>query len=192
MDELKRCKWCNLDSEIYVQYHDHEWGVAIHDDKKLFEFLLLETFQAGLSWITILKKRENFRMAFDNFEPTVIACYDESKIEELMQNAGIIRNRLKIKSAIGNAKIFLLLQKEYGSFSTYLWGFTNGHSLVNTDDTLPVSNAVSDKISANLKKRGMKFVGTVIIYAYLQAVGIINDHECSCFLHTNNTHNDIN
>jgi len=187
MDDRKRCRWCDLNSEIYVQYHDHEWGVAVHDDKRLFEFLLLEAFQAGLSWLTILKKRENFRIAFDNFEPTTIANYEESKIEELMQNTGIIRNRLKIQSAIGNAKVFLELQKEYGSFSAYVWGFTDGQTLINTDDTLPVSNAVSDKLSADLKKRGMKFVGTVTMYAYLQAIGSINDHECCCFLHPMNT-----
>jgi len=186
MNERTRCRWCNLDSEIYVKYHDHEWGVAIYDDKRLFEFLILESFQAGLSWLTILKKREDFRIAFDNFEPAVVVCYDEGKVEELMQNAGIIRNRLKIQSAIGNAKVFLELQKEYGSFSAYLWGFTDGLIIANVDDTLPVSSAVSDTISADLKKRGMKFVGTVTMYAYLQAVGIINDHECCCFLHPSN------
>lgn len=186
MNQNKRCHWCDLKSETYTHYHDTEWGVPQRDDKKLFEMLLLETFQAGLTWITILKRREEFRLAFDNFDPNLISTYNENKQEELMQNKGIIRNRLKIKSATSNAKIYLEIQKEYTTFSNYLWSFTEGKIIHNTDDTLLASSDLSDKISADLKKRGMKFVGTVIIYAYLQAIGIVNDHELACFLHPNN------
>ena len=186
MDHLKRCQWCDDQSQVYRDYHDKQWGIPVYEDETLFEMLLLESFQAGLSWITILKKRDAFYHAFDGFNPQIISGYGQVKEAELMENKGIIRNRLKIKSAIGNAKVFLEIQKEYGSFSAYLWGHTKGEILVNRNDDLPVSNALSHTISADLKKRGMKFVGTVIIYSYLQAVGVINDHQLSCFRHPDN------
>ena len=176
---MQRCHWVDVKSEIYVKYHDEEWGVPKHDDKELFELLILESFQAGLSWITVLKKREAFRAAFDNFNVNKVANYTDSKIEELLKNEKIIRSRGKINAAIGNAKIFLEIQKEFGSFSNYIWGFTNNKIITNTG--FPVSSPLSDKISNDLKKRGMKYVGTVIIYSYLQAIGVINDHEKGCF-----------
>ena len=182
MREKKRCDWAENVEEIYVRYHDEEWGKPVYDDTKLFEMLLLESFQAGLSWITILKKRENFREAFDNFDVHKVAAYTEEKIEQLMQNKGIIRNRLKIKAAIKNAQVFMDIQKEYGSFSTYLWRFSD-HKVIPPTDPIPVSSPLSDKISEDLYKRGMRFVGTIIIYSYLQAIGVINDHEEGCFLH---------
>lgn len=179
--EKKRCFWVNLNSPIYVEYHDSEWGVPVHDDHKLYEMFLLETFQAGLSWITILKKREYFREAFDFFDVQKVANYKEDKIAGLLQNKLIIRNRSKINAAVKNASIFIEIQKEFGSFSNYLWGFTNGEVIVNTVDEIPVKTELSDRVSKDLKKRGMSFVGSVTIYSYLQAVGIVNDHAKDCF-----------
>ncbi len=178
---MKRCFWVDEKSEIYVKYHDEEWGVPKYDDKELFELLILESFQAGLAWITVLKKREAFRKAFDNFDIKKVIKYDETKITELLNNPGIIRSRNKIVSAINNAKIFTQIQKEYGSFSNYIWGFTNNKIIKNTTGELKVSTPLSDTISKDLKKRGMKYVGTVIIYSYLQAIGIVNDHDQTCF-----------
>jgi len=178
-----RCSWCG-DDPLYVKYHDEEWGVPVYDDAKLFEFLILETFQAGLSWITVLKKRENFREAFDNFDYKKIANYSEVKYEELLQNAGIIRNKLKIKATISNAVAFMEVQKEFGSFSKYIWGFTNGKPIKNDAPTLneiPVTTELSDVISKDLKKRGFKFVGSTVIYAHMQATGMVNDHVTNCF-----------
>lgn len=176
--EKRRCKWCNLNNPKYIEYHDFEWGIPSHDDKYLFELLLLESFQAGLSWECILNKRDNFRISFDNFNYEIIAKYDVNKIEELMKNSGIIRNRRKIEAAINNAKIFMTIQKEFNSFNKYIWGFTNNKQIIG-DGTNATSN-LSDKISHDLIKRGMKFVGSTIIYSYLQAIGIINDHEVDC------------
>ena len=177
---MQRCRWVDEKSPIYVKYHDEEWGVPKYDDRELFELLVLESFQAGLSWITILKKREAFRIAFDNFDVQKVANYDETKVNELVNNADIIRSKGKINAAINNAKIFIKIQKEFGSFSNYIWGFTNNQIIKNQTDKLPVSSELSDKISKDLKNRGMKYVGTVIIYSYLQAIGIVNDHEKAC------------
>ncbi len=178
---MKRCFWVDENSQIYKDYHDNEWGVPKYDDRDLFELLILESFQAGLSWITVLKKREAFRKAFDNFDVQKVAKYDEKKIAELLQNEGIIRSRSKINSAILNAKIFVEIQKEFGSFSKYIWGFTKGKIIKNKNDKFEVSTSLSDKISKDLKKRGMKYVGTVIVYSYLQSIGIVDDHETTCF-----------
>ena len=181
----ERCSWCGSD-EIYVAYHDSEWGTPVYDDQRLYEFLLLETFQAGLSWITILRKRENFSKAFDHFDYYKIAAYDEQKYLELLQNTGIVRNRLKIRAAIQNAQAFMEVQREFGSFSDYLWRFVNHKPIVNDWKTLeevPPSTDLSDQISKDLKKRGFKFVGSTVIYAYLQAVGVVNDHLTTCFKH---------
>ena len=178
---MKRCFWVDENSQIYKDYHDNEWGVPKYDDHELFELLILESFQAGLSWLTVLKKREAFRKAFNNFDVKKVANYDENKVNELLQNEGIIRSRSKINSAISNAKIFIQIQKEYGSFSKYIWSFTDGKIIKNKNDKFEVSTPLSDKISKDLKKRGMKYVGTVIIYSYLQSIGIINDHETGCF-----------
>lgn len=178
--EKKRCSWVDLSSPIYMEYHDKEWGVPVYDDEKLYEMFLLETFQAGLSWITILKKREFFREAFDEFDVKKVASYGAEKVEALMQNAKIIRNRRKITAAVKNAEIFIAIQKEYGSFSKYLWGFTEGKVIVNQGDTHPVKTELSDRVSKDLKKRGMAFVGSVTIYSYLQAVGVVNDHDEEC------------
>lgn len=180
---MKRCRWVNLDNKIYIDYHDREWGIPKYDDKYLFELLILEMFQAGLSWECVLNKRENFRSVFDNFDYEKISNYDEDKINELMNNKDIIRNKLKIKASIMNAKIFINLQNEFGSFSNYIWGFTNNHIIKNNNDIFVAHNELSDKISKDLKKRGMKFVGSIIIYSYLQAIGIINDHEKGCYLY---------
>jgi len=177
---MNRCKWVNLNNKIYVDYHDKEWGKAIYDDKKLFELLILEMFQAGLSWECILNKRESFKKAFDNFDYIKISKYNDEKINELLLNKEIIRNKLKIKAAINNAKIFIEIQKEYKTFSNYIWSFTDNKIIKNKDDDLKVSSYLSDKVSNDLKSRGMKFVGTVIIYSYLQAIGVIDDHELSC------------
>jgi DNA-3-methyladenine glycosylase I len=182
MQKIKRCAWCES-SEIYRNYHDFEWGVPVRDDDKLFEFLVLETFQAGLSWITILKKRENFRIAFDNFDYQKIAKYDSEKITELLNNDGIIRNKLKINATITNAIEFMKIQKEFGSFSKYLWAFVENKTIVNNFKTLseiPPKTEISDKISKDLKKRGFKFVGSTVIYATMQAVGMVNDHVLDC------------
>lgn len=180
-EEIKRCKWCNLKNERYVQYHDKEWGRPIYDDdKKLFELLLLESFQAGLSWECILNKREDFRKAFDYFAIDKICSYDDKKVQELLQNKNIIRNRLKIKAAIQNSQIFKNIQAQYHSFANYLWHFTNNQIIYETGLTI---SPLSDEISKDLKARGMKFVGSTIIYSYLQAVGVINSHEPECFLY---------
>ena len=178
-----RCNWA-IDDILYQKYHDEEWGVPVYDDDVLFEFLILETFQAGLSWITILKKRENFRKAFDNFNYKKIANYDEEKLEELRSDEGIIRNRLKIKSAVTNAKAFMKIQEEFGSFSEYIWGFVNGKPILNHFETIvdiPATTPLSDTISKDLKKRGFTFVGSTIVYAFMQAVGMVNDHTKNCY-----------
>ena len=177
---MKRCKWLNENNELYVYYHDHEWAVPNYDDNYMFEFLILESFQAGLSWETILNKRENFKKAFDNFDYKKIANYDENKINELMTNSGIIRNKLKIKAAINNAKIFMDIQKEFNSFSNYIWSFTNNKIIKNINDDFKTTSELSDRVSKDLINRGMKFVGSTIIYSYLQAIGVINDHETTC------------
>jgi len=182
MDKI-RCGWCGSDP-LYMEYHDTEWGVPVYDDAKLFEFLILETFQAGLSWITVLRKRENFRAAFDNFDYKKIANYREGKYEELLHNTGIIRNKLKIKATISNANSFMEVQKEFGSFSKYIWGFVNAEPIKNKAITLndvPATTALSDTISKDLKKRGFKFVGSTVIYAHMQATGMVNDHVEECF-----------
>ena len=178
-----RCQWAGKDS-LYIAYHDKEWGVPVYDDATLFEFLILETFQAGLSWITILRKRENFRKAFDNFDYKKIALYDDAKKEALRQDAGIIRNRLKIKATVSNAIAFMEIQKEFGSFSKYIWGFVNNKPIQNkwkTNEEIPANTPLSDTISKDLKKRGFKFVGSTIIYAHMQATGMVNDHVVDCF-----------
>ncbi len=180
----KRCEWVNLKNELYVSYHDKEWGVPEHNDIKLFEMLVLDGAQAGLSWETVLNKRDNYRKAFDGFDPKKVAEYSEDKEKELLQNAGIIRNKLKIKSAIRNAKIFLEIQNEFGSFEKYLWGFVGFKTIKNKFNSiseLPAKTELSDKISIDLKKRGMNFVGSTIIYAYIQAAGLVNDHIKTCF-----------
>ena len=176
---MKRCSWCNLNNELYVNYHDKEWGKPTYDDNKLFELLILESFQAGLSWECILNKREHFKLAFDNFDYNKISTYNEDKINCLLQNKNIIRNKLKIKAAINNSKIFIDVQKEYKTFSNYIWNFTNNKIIYENNKT---SSNLSDAISNDLKRRGMKFVGTTIIYSYLQAIGIINSHEDDCYL----------
>lgn len=179
----KRCSWSGYE-QIYIDYHDQEWGVPIHDDVKLFEFLILEGAQAGLSWITILKKRENYRQAFDGFDPRKVAQYDEKKFEFLMANEGIVRNRLKIQGAIQNAKAFLAVQQEFGSFDAYVWRFVDGKPKKNAWKSLnevPASTAISDAMSKDLKKRGFKFVGSTICYAFMQAIGMVNDHITDCF-----------
>ena len=181
---MKRCSWVDPENKIYCQYHDDEWGVPVHDDQKLFEMLILEGAQAGLSWETVLKKRQNYRKAFDSFNPQKVARYDEAKQAELLQNAGIIRNRLKVKSAIQNARVFLEIQKEFGSFDAYIWNFVDNMPVQNKFrpiSELPAKTELSDMISKDLKKRGMNFVGSTIIYAFMQATGIVNDHEVSCF-----------
>ena len=179
-----RCSWANPNNQLYCQYHDEEWGFPEHDDNKLFEMLILEGAQAGLSWETVLKKRQNYREAFDGFDPKKVANYDEAKEAQLLQNEGIIRNRLKIKSAIRNAQAFLKIQQEFGSFDNYIWGFVNGKPIKNhfkTLSDLPAKTAISDQISKDLKKRGMNFVGSTIIYAFMQAIGMVDDHMVSCF-----------
>ena len=182
-DDKKRCHWCMKD-QLYRDYHDYEWGEPSHDDQHLFEHLVLETFQAGLSWHTILKRRDQFRMAFDGFDPKLIAAYDENKQNELLQNQGIIRNKAKIKATISNAKAFLQVQKEFGSFDNYLWQFTNHNIIVKRPNRMgdyEAQNELSAIVSKDMKKRGFSFVGPVGIYAYLQAVGVINEHMDYCF-----------
>ena len=174
---IERCSWAG-DDEIYIRYHDEEWGVPTHDDKELFEMLVLESFQAGLSWITILKKRENFRKAFDGFDVEKVARYGEDKVEELRQNEGIIRHKGKISSAINNAQIFIEIQNEFGSFDNYIWGFTEGEIIKAEFKT---ESELSKNISKDLKNRGMKFVGPTIIYSYLESIGIIDNHQENCF-----------
>lgn len=178
-----RCEWAGSDT-LMVAYHDQEWGVPVHDDPKLFEFLILEGMQAGLSWMTILRKRENFRTAFDGFDPQKVAHYDQTKFEELMANAGIIRNRRKIEAAAQNARAFLELQDEYGSFDSYIWQFVGGKPLVNTRmrmSEIPAKSEQSEAMSKDLKKRGFNFVGPTICYAHMQATGMVNDHTVDCF-----------
>ncbi len=182
-----RCGWAGNDP-VYIVYHDNEWGIPEHDDHKLFEMLILEGMQAGLSWITILRKRENFRAAFDNFDPEKVSAYDETKITELLQNSGIIRNRGKITAAITNAQHFLDIQREYGSFDAFIWNYVDNSPIINKFKTLeevPAKTKLSDKISAELKKRGFKYVGSTIIYSFMQAVGMVNDHIESCFRYGN-------
>lgn len=186
MDTKKRCGWCEGDP-LYEAYHDEEWGVPLYDDDRLFEFLILETFQAGLSWITILRKRENFRKAFDQFDFTVIADYSEEKLEELMQNSGIIRNKAKINASVANAKAFIKIREEFGSFSKYIWSFVDDRPLqpsLSSYKEAPAQTELSQKISKDLKKRGFKFVGPTVVYAHMQATGMVNDHEVGCFRHT--------
>ena len=183
--EKKRCPWPSNDP-LYRDYHDREWGVPVHDDIRHFEFLVLETMQAGLSWHIILKKRENFRKAFDGFDPGRVARYNEKKIQSLLEDAGIVRNRLKIRAAVHNAKRFLAVQKEFGSFDRYLWSFTGGKSVQNRWKHLseiPPRTDLSDRVSKDLKTRGFKFTGSTVVYAHLQAVGVVNDHLVSCFRH---------
>ena len=185
METLTRCPWPANDP-LYIKYHDKEWGVPVHKDKKLFEFLLLEGFQAGLSWRTILYKRQNFRKAFDNFDFNKVAKYDKRKINSLMKDVGIIRNQLKINSAVSNAKAFLAVRKEFGTFNKYIWGFVNGKPIKNKFKSLkelPARTELSDLISKDLKKRGFNFVGSTIIYAHMQAPGMVNDHLVDCFRH---------
>jgi DNA-3-methyladenine glycosylase I len=180
----ERCGWAINDDPLYTAYHDQEWGVPVHDDRLLFEFLVLEGAQAGLSWSTILRKRENFRLAFDGFNPVVIAAYGEAKIAELMANPGIIRNRRKIEAAVLNAQAFLKVQQEFGSFDAYLWGFVNGKPLKNAWKSLgeiPAQTEVSQRMSKDLVRRGFHFVGPTICYAHMQATGMVNDHLVSCF-----------
>lgn len=178
-----RCLWCGTDP-LYTLYHDTEWGVPVHDDRKLFEMLNLEGAQAGLSWITILRKRENYRKAFDRFDPKKILKYDAKKVRELLANEGIVRNRLKVAAVISNAEAFLKVQKEFGSFDAYLWRFVGGKPIVNKRKTIrdiPPTTPESDALSKDLKKRGFKFVGSTICYAFMQACGLVNDHEQKCF-----------
>jgi len=183
MSSLPRCGWCQGDA-LYEAYHDIEWGVPVVEDQTLFEFLILETFQAGLSWITILRKRENFRQAFDDFDFDKIALYGERKVSELMDNKGIIRHELKIKAAINNAQQFIKIQNEYGSFGSYIWAFVEGSPLQNkvkNYKTAPATTSHSDRLSKDLKQRGFKFTGSTVMYAYMQATGLVNDHEQHCF-----------
>ncbi|MBZ9631052.1 DNA-3-methyladenine glycosylase I [Salegentibacter sp. LM13S] len=185
MSEIQRCGWCEGDA-LYEAYHDNEWGVPVYDDHTIFEFLILETFQAGLSWITVLRKRENFRKAFDDFNYKKIANYSEEKIQELLENAGIIRNKLKVRATVTNAQNFIKIQEEYGSFSEYIWSFVDGspvqNEVINYKEA-PATTKVSDKLSKDLKKKGFKFVGSTVMYAHMQATGMVNDHEVSCFRH---------
>lgn len=181
--EIKRCPWTS-DDPLMIRYHDEEWGVPVHNDRKLFEFIILDGFQAGLSWRTIINKRKNFKKAFDNFDPGKIAKYDVRKINDLLNDAGIIRNRLKIYAAVENAKAFLRVQKEFGSFDKYIWQFTGGKTIKNKFKDLkelPATSKESDLMSADLKKRGFKFVGSTICYAFMQAAGMVNDHISDCF-----------
>ena len=183
----KRCAWCEKD-DLYRNYHDNEWGKPIYDDKTIFEFLILETFQAGLSWYTVLAKRENFRKAFDNFDYTKIAQYSDDKLNVLSEDVGIIRNKLKIKATVSNAQAFIMIQKEFGTFSKYIWNFVDGKPITNKLKTLkdvPSTSPISDALSKDLKKRGFKFVGSTVIYAHMQATGMVNDHVQDCFLFKN-------
>ncbi|MFL9845356.1 DNA-3-methyladenine glycosylase I [Flavobacterium rhizosphaerae] len=183
MEDKKRCSWCKGDA-LYEAYHDNEWGKPVYDDATLFEFLLLEGFQAGLSWITILRRRESFRRAFDNFDYKKIAQYTQDKLDALLQDPGIIRNKLKVNAAVTNAKAFMKVQEEFGSFSNYFWNFTDGKPIDNkfkSMSEIPATTPLSDKISKDLKKRGFKFVGSTIIYAHMQATGMVNDHIMDCW-----------
>ncbi len=184
--DIIRCPWCNLSNPKYVHYHDHQWGVPVYDDRELFEMLILEGAQAGLSWEIILNKKEAYQKAFDNFNPQIVAYYNDEKVEELCKDKGIVRNRLKIKSAIKNANVFLAIQSEFGSFATYLWSYVNHQPIVSNYKKLsqvPTSNDLSKAISKDLKKRGMNFVGETIIFSYLEAIGVMNNHLVDCFKH---------
>ena len=186
MQDKRRCGWCTS-SDLYIKYHDHEWGIPVHDDAILFEFLILETFQAGLSWITILNKRENFRTAFDQFDYLLIAQYSDNKIFNLLQDPGIIGNKLKVHSAVTNAQAFIKIQEEFGSFSNYIWAFNDGKPIQNNWQSLnevPATTPLSDVISKDLKKRKFKFMGSTVVYAFMQAVGIVNDHVEYCWKST--------
>lgn len=187
-----RCIWATNAKTLYQEYHDKEWGIPTHDDQKLFEMLCLEGAQAGLSWITILRRRENYRKAFDYFNPNIVCSYDEAKINALLQDEGIIRNKLKIRSVVTNAKAMLAIQKEFGSFSTYIWQFVGGEPLINdwnNHEEVPDSTVESEKMSKDLKRRGFKFVGPTICYAFMQATGMVNDHTADCFLYPGKTKN---
>jgi DNA-3-methyladenine glycosylase I len=180
---MKRCEWAG-DDKLYLDYHDNQWGVPLHDDQALFEMLILEGAQAGLSWRTILTKRDNYRAAFDQFDPVKVAAYDETKIQELLNNPGIVRNKLKVRAAVTNAQAFLKVQDEYGSFDEYIWGFVNHTPIINRWKILheiPAKTAEAEAMSKDLKKRGFKFVGPTICYAFMQAVGMVNDHTADCF-----------
>lgn len=179
---LPRCRWCNLSNPIYVNYHDNEWGVPCHDDHVLYEMLILESFQSGLSWELVLNKRDNFRRAYDNFKIDRVCDYGEAEIARLLEDKGIIRNRLKIRASIQNSRIFREIQQEFGSFDAYIWGFTDGKIIMEEDHTVTTS-PLSDSIAKDLKKRGMKFCGSTVIYSYLQAIGIIYGHMDGCWLH---------
>lgn len=187
MTELIRCEWLGASApEIYVDYHDNEWGRPVHDDNKLFEMLTLEGMQAGLSWLTVLKKRANFRQAFDNFDPEKVASYGSDKVAELLQDEGIIRNKLKVNSTVRNAQLFLEMQDKYGSFNKVIWDYVENKPVVNAPRSLAemaVTSPISDKISKDLKKLGFNFVGSTIIYAFMQATGMVNDHTRNCYLH---------
>ena len=181
----QRCEWC-LKDDLYINYHDKEWGLPVHDDRVLFEFLILEGVQAGLSWHTVLKKRENYRLAYDGFDPEKVARYDEEKMNLLLQNSGLIRNRLKIAASVSNAQCFLEVQQAFGSFNQYIWNFVDHQPIINQFEhmsEIPATTPLSDKISKDLKKRGFKFVGSTIVYAHMQATGMVNDHLVSCFRH---------
>ena len=180
MEHIKRCKWCNLKNPKYIDYHDNEWGKQNWDEKYLYEMLILESFQAGLSWECVLNKRDSFRTAYDGFDIEKVCAYGDVKIAELLNNEGIIRNKLKVKACINNSRIYKAMVEEYGSFSAYLKQFTGGEILYETDKT---TNDLSDAISKDLQKRGMKFVGSTIIYSYLQAIGVINSHDKDCYLY---------
>ena len=183
-NDICRCPWVDLSKVDYVEYHDKEWGVPVYDDRLIFEFLSLESAQAGLSWYTVLKKRENYRIAFENFEPKKVAKFDQAKIEKLLLNPGIIRNRLKIESTVNNARCFLEVQKAFGSFTKYIWGFIGGKPSINNIRKLadyPATSPESDALSKDLKKRGFKFMGSTICYAHMQATGMVNDHSLDCF-----------
>ena len=183
--DRKRCPWCG-DDPLYQHYHDHVWGVPVHDDRTLFEFLLLEGAQAGLSWITVLRKRDNYRRLFDDFDATKIARYTPKKIERLLTDPGIIRNRLKVESAVSNARAFLEVQAEFGSFDTYIWDFVDGQPIINRRRSMkqvPAKTTIAETLSKDLKKRGFRFVGPTIVYAHMQATGMVNDHLTDCFRH---------
>ena len=184
MPDKQRCAWVRTDDPLHLSYHDTEWGVPLHDDAKLFEFLVLEGMQAGLSWATVLRKRENFRRAFDGFDPAAVARYDGRKVRSLLRDAGIIRNRLKVQAAIGNAKAYLKVQREFGSFDSYMWGFVGGRTRVNRWSTLgqiPAKTPQAEAMSRDMLSRGFRFVGPTICYSHMQATGMVNDHLVSCF-----------
>ena len=181
MDNIKRCGWGDSEHKIYRDYHDFEWGIPEYDDDKLFEMLILESFQAGLSWLIILKKRESFREAFKSFDANIVAQFTQDDIDRLMSDTGIVRNRAKILATINNAKVFLEIQAEYSSFARFIWGFTESKIVKNMDNEFRNKTELSDTISKELKKRGMKFMGSITVYSYLQAIGIVNDHELECF-----------